>query len=255
MLQGVEPLPRSEGSRAEDLVRRLEAIILERSADQPPRLGSKEELRKAFQVAHGTMNEAVRVLETRGMIELRRGPQGGVFVAPPSLSLRLSQVVLGVKRSKRTVEYCLAVRNQIEPLTIVEAAKVGLIKIAAVDELYLILEKMIATASDVEQSLRWNWLLQRKIAQMGENVILTGIYLSLLDFIEVEVVEVAPAKSYVHVARMQDMHREIIDAIASGDPERAAEAAKRHPLPLEEDADAPVERALRSRRGASGHGR
>ncbi len=238
MLQGVEPLPRSEGSRAEDLVRRLEAIILERGADQSPRLGSKEELRKAFQVAHGTMNEAVRVLETRGMIELRRGPQGGVFVAPPSLSLRLSQVVLGVKHSKTTVEQCLAVRNQIDPLAIIEAAKVGRLKTAAVDELYALLDRMIESASEPDRSLRLNWKLHRKIAELGENTVLTAIYLNLMDFIEAEVVEVAPARSYVHVARMQAMHREIVDAIASGNPERAAAAAKHHPLPLEDESDA-----------------
>ena len=238
MLQGVEPLPRSEGSRAEDLVRRIESIILERSADQSPRLGSKEELRKAFQVALGTMNEAVRVLETRGLIELRRGPQGGVFVAPRSATLRLSQLVLGVKQSKTKVEHCLAVRNQIEPLTIVEAAKVGRIKTAAVEELYEVLG---------------NWHLHRKIAQMGENTILTAIYLSLLDIIEAEVVVVAPARSYVHASRIHDMHRDIVDAIASGDLERSAEAAKRHPLPLEEAV--PAERAPRKVERGSSHAR
>lgn len=253
MLQGVEPLPRSEGSRAEDLVRRLESIIFDRGADQSPRLGSKEELRKAFQVALGTMNEAVRVLETRGLIELRRGPQGGVFVAPRSATLRLSQLVLGVKQSKTKVEHCLAVRNQIEPLTIVEAAKVGRTKTAAVEELYEVLGKMISTASDPEISLRWNWHLHRKIAQMGENTILTAIYLSLLDIIEAEVVVVAPARSYVHASRIHDMHKDIVDAIASGDLRRSAEAAKRHPLPLEEAV--PAERAPRNVERASSHGR
>ncbi len=254
MLHGVEPLPRSEGSRAEDLVRRLEAIILERGADQPPRLGSKEELRKAFQVAQGTMNEAVRVLETRGMIELRRGPQGGVFVAPPTLSLRLSQVVLGVKRGKTTVEQCLAVRNLLDPLAIVEAAKVGRLKTADVEELYALLESMIDAASEPDKSLRLNWKLHRKIAEMGENTIVTAIYLTLMDFIEAEVVEVAPARSYVHVARMHAMHSDIVDAIASGDPSRAAAAAKRHPLPLEDDDDAPDIGVARLAE-ASGHGR
>ena len=243
MLQGIEPLPRSEGSRAEDLVRRIEAIILERGPDHSPRLGSKEDLRKVFQVAHGTLNEAVRVLETRGMIELRRGPQGGVFVAPPSLSLRLSQVVLGVKHSKTTLEQCLAVRNQIDPLTIIEAAKVGRFEAAAVEELYTLLDKMIEAASEPDRSLRLNWMLHRRIAQMGENIVLTALYVSLMDFNEAEVVEVAPDRSYVHVARMHAMHREIIDAIASGDPQRAAAAAKRHPLPLEDGADAPAEGA------------
>lgn len=237
MLQGVEPLPHAEGSRAEDLVRRLEAIIRERSAADSPRLGSKEELRQTFRVAHGTVNEAVRVLETRGLVQLRRGPQGGVFVAPPTLQLRLSQLVLGVERNAASVEHCLAVRNQIEPLTMVEAAKVAPRKPRDVQELYRLLGRMIETAGDPKESLRWNWLLHRRIAAMGENGVLTAIYVSLLDFIEREVTEVAPARTYVHVERVLSMHRDLVDAVASGDPSRAAEAAKRHPLPVDDAAD------------------
>ncbi len=240
VLKGVEPLRRSEGSRAEDLVRRLETIIRERSAEDSPRLGSKEELRHTFKVAHGTINEAVRVLETRGLVRLRRGPQGGVFIAPPSLTLRLSQVVLGVKGSTVSVEHCLAVRNQIEPLTLIEATKVAPRKPRDVEELYRLLDRMIETAAEPQESLRWNWLLHRRIAEMGENAVLTAIYVSLLDFIEQEVAEVAPARTYVNVDRMLSMHRDLVDAIASGDPLRAAEAAKRHPLPVDDD-DAPSE--------------
>ena len=74
---------------------------------------------------------------------------------------------------------------------------------------------------------------------MGENAVLTAIYISLLDFIEHEVVEVAPAKAYARVDRILDMHRHLVDAVASGDPRRTAEAAKRHPLPADEEAEAP----------------
>ena len=99
MLEGVGPINRPDGSLAEELVRRIEALIRERRTEGSERLGSKEDLRKTFQVAHGTMNEAVRVLETRGLIELRRGPQGGVFVAQPSIFLRLSNIFLGFRKN------------------------------------------------------------------------------------------------------------------------------------------------------------
>ena len=169
---------------------------------------------------------------------MRRGPQGGVFVAPPSLQLRLSQVVLGIRRNPASVEHCLAIRNQIEPLAMIEAAKVASKKPREVEELYRLLGRMIETAGHPKESLRWNWLLHRQIAEMGENAVLTAIYIALLEFIEQEVDEVAPARTYVHVDRVLSMHRDLVDAIASGDPSRAAEAAKRHPLPIDDDADA-----------------
>jgi len=255
VLKGMEPLRRAESSRAEEVVRRLESVIEERGAEGPQRLGSKEELRQTFQVAQGTINEAVRVLETRGLVHLKRGPQGGVFVAPRPFALRLSQVVLGVKRDAVTVEHCLAIRNQIEPLTMVEAAKVASRKPEEVQELYRLLDRMSATVNDPAESLRWNWLLHRRIARMGDNAVLTSLYVSLLDFIEQEVAQVSPARSYVHSERILSMHRDLVDAIASGDPRRAAEAAKHHPLPIDDDRDDPPSDNHRQPREESNHGR
>ncbi|RBP18104.1 GntR family transcriptional regulator [Roseiarcus fermentans] len=238
MLEGVEPLSRSEGSLAEELVRRIEALILERRAEGNTRLGSKEELRQTFQVAHGTMNEAMRVLETRGLVELRRGPQGGVFVAPPSIFLRLSNVFLGFRKNSESIQDCLAVRDQLEVLTAVEAAKTAPSRPDDVKELYRLFDRMAETVDEPQVTLTWNWELHRCISRMGANKILSGIYLTLLDYIEQELDEVAAVPSPGRSQRILKMHRDIIDAIASGDVERTAAATRYHPLPPEEGSPA-----------------
>ncbi|MBN9548376.1 MAG: FadR family transcriptional regulator [Alphaproteobacteria bacterium] len=234
MLDGIEPLNRLEGSLAEELVRRIEAMILERRDEGNARLGSKEELRQGFQVSHGTMNEAIRVLETRGLVELRRGPQGGVFIASPSVFLRLSNVFLGFRNNSESIQDCLAVRDQLEVLTAVEAAKAAKSRPDDVREMYRLYERMVETSSELQVSLKWNWELHRCISRMGGNNILTGIYLTLLDYIEQELDVVAPASTEERVRCILKMHRDIVDAIASGDVERAAAAARLHPLPPEE---------------------
>lgn len=237
MLEGIEPLSRSEGSLAEELVRRIEALILERRAEGNTRLGSKEELRQTFQVAQGTMNEAMRVLETRGLIELRRGPQGGVFVASPSIFLRLSNVFLGFRNNAESIQDCLAVRDQLEVLTAVEAAKTAPSRPDDIKELYRLYEKMAETVDEPQVTLTWNWEFHRCISRMGANKILSGIYLTLLDYIEQELDEVAAVPSKARSQRILKMHRDIVDAIASGDVERTAAAARLHPLPPEEGSD------------------
>jgi DNA-binding FadR family transcriptional regulator len=237
VLEGIEPLSRSEGSLAEELVRRIEALILERKADGNARLGSKEEIRQTFQVAHGTMNEAMRVLETRGLIELRRGPQGGVFVAAPSIFLRLSNVFLGFKKNSESIQHCLAVRDQLEVLTAVEAAKAAASRPDDVREMYRLYDKMAETVDEPQVTLKWNWELHRCISRMGENKVLSGIYLTLLDYIEQELDVVAPVTSKARSQRILKMHRDIVDAIAKGDVEKTAAAARLHPLPPEEGPD------------------
>jgi DNA-binding FadR family transcriptional regulator len=238
VLEGIQPLSRNEVSRAEELVRRIETLIQEkRGTEGNGRLGSKEELRETFQVAHGTMNEAIRVLETRGLIELRRGPQGGVFVAQPSIFLRLSNIFLGFRKNCESIQDCLAVRDQLEVLAAVEAAKAAPSRPNDVKEMYRLFDKMTETIGEQAVTLKWNWELHRCIARMGANKILSGIYMTLLDYIEQELDVVASATDSDRPQRILKMHRDIVDAIASGDVERTAAAARLHPLPPEEGPD------------------
>ncbi len=72
MSAGPETLLAARVSRAELVARELEReIVDDRQAGE--RLGSKDDLRKRFGVAVATVNEAVRLLETRGLIEARPG--------------------------------------------------------------------------------------------------------------------------------------------------------------------------------------
>src|SRR5437016_10170161 len=102
-------------SRAELVARELEREIID-EREPGERIGTKEDLRKRFGVAVATVNEAVRLLEMRGMIEARPGPGGGVFVARPAARVALSHLVLGFKTGSTTYEECLEVRDALEPL-------------------------------------------------------------------------------------------------------------------------------------------
>ena len=64
-------------SRAALVARELEREIVD-EREPGERLGTKEELRKRFGVAVATVNEAIRLLETRGLvaaIDAGEGPQ------------------------------------------------------------------------------------------------------------------------------------------------------------------------------------
>jgi DNA-binding FadR family transcriptional regulator len=215
ILEHITPVQRGDRNKAEEIARELERLIAEWALKAGASLGTKEDLRRRFKVSPGTMNEVVRILESRGIVETRRGSRGGIFVSTTSVRVALKQVVAALDHNAALVEDCWAVLKQLEPLVLVEATKEA--KADSVVELISLVNKMAAAVNDPNESLRCSWLLYRRIAEMGSNPVLTAIYTALLDFPEHKASKVASAVDHV-VARS----RRIVDAIASGDTQRAA---------------------------------
>src|ERR1700704_266749 len=95
-------LQNSRLSRAEALARELEEEISAGVLSTGDRLGTKEDLRQRFNVAVATVNEAVKLLETRGLVVARPGPGGGVFVASPASPQRNEPLIMGFRGTGAT---------------------------------------------------------------------------------------------------------------------------------------------------------
>ena len=75
--------------------------------------------------------------------------------------------------------------------------------------------------------LRTNWALHRRISALCTNDFARSLYDGLLGFAESEVEDVAGRGAFDGAANLE-VHRAYVEAIGSGDPELAAEAALRH---------------------------
>jgi GntR family transcriptional regulator, transcriptional repressor for pyruvate dehydrogenase complex len=64
----------------EDVVRQIRGAIMQGRLRAGDRLPSQRELQERFGVSRGTILEAIRVLEKTGLVEVRRGTQGGAIV-------------------------------------------------------------------------------------------------------------------------------------------------------------------------------
>jgi DNA-binding FadR family transcriptional regulator len=188
-------------------------------------LGTKESLRRRFDVSPGTMNEALRLLEVCGTIGTRRGSKGGVFVVAAPVQIPFNEFTLGLTHNAATIEQCQVVSSQLEPLVFVEAAKAA--DVGAIAELQRLVQNMAAAVDQPTELFRLSWHLYRQIAEMGFNTVLTGIYTTLLKFLEQEIGQVI-APDYSNPQQVLATSSELIDAIASGDTQRAAAAAKRN---------------------------
>lgn len=214
-------------SRGEALARRVEDAILGDELPAGMRLGTKAELRERFRVAASTLNEALRILQTRQLIDVRPGLRGGVFVSTGEPSLRIRNGDLRLRLRDVNVTNALAVRNQLEPL-VAEVAATGHTP-EDIAELHRLLDLMADHAHDIPSFVRSNWALHRRIAECGNNMVLRAMYSLLLDFVQDSVDMASVAEGFEgHQNETLRIHRELVDAIASGNPEAAVAAAHQH---------------------------
>lgn len=77
------------GSKAEQVAAQLEVEILESRSEVGTHLGLRSDLIARFGVSPSVMNEALRLLRERGLVTVKPGVNGGIFVAdlPPQVRL------------------------------------------------------------------------------------------------------------------------------------------------------------------------
>lgn len=216
-------LSESRVTRAEALARTLESEIVNAPLPSGERIGTKNELRQRFGVAVATMNEAVRLMEMRGLVVARPGPGGGVFVTNPAARANASQLILGFNWGKATLADCVEVRNALEPLMCRHAAREH--RAADIRALRKILDKMESSTDDPHAYFEVNWEFHRRLALIGGNAPLQSIYLVLSDFLEsglsdLEFEFIAPQRVAVH--------RRLLAAIDRGEGEELEAALAEH---------------------------
>jgi GntR family transcriptional repressor for pyruvate dehydrogenase complex len=211
-------------SRAEAVARHVESEVLGDGIAPGERLGTKDELRQRFGVAVATINEAVRLLETRGLIEARPGPGGGLFVARSSVRVALKRDGLADSWGAARFGDCQAVRAGLEPLVSREAARHHADE--DVEALRSIIDQMERHADDPRAYMELHWALHRRIAKLCRNAPLHSIYLTLLDFLE-DGLDLGDPRGFDVRADLA-AHRELVAAIDEGLGPRLEAAIERH---------------------------
>src|SRR5690606_35845825 len=72
--------------KASDVLANLIKVrVLSEGLGAGARLPSEPELIEQYQFSRGTVREALRMLESDGIVHIRRGPRGGIEVATPDV--------------------------------------------------------------------------------------------------------------------------------------------------------------------------
>jgi DNA-binding FadR family transcriptional regulator len=215
-------------TRPEQAADQLAALAA--SLDPGERLGTKDELRTSCGVSVGTFNEALRMVQARGLVTVRSGPGGGLFASHQSPMVRLGNSMLALNDDAASVAEAVRLRNALDPLLIEDALEHASAHDIAALRAKLDQMKVAATAADSTTFVRTNWDLHARIAEISPSAILRSLYLNLLEIIDSQLLAVHAVEEQLlpdYIQSRYELHAELVDAIADHDP-RALEIIKEH---------------------------
>lgn len=215
-------------TRAQQLATSIEAEVARRALTAGDALGTLDEWRDRTGFARATVSEAVRILADRGLVQIRPGRGGGIFVARTDPIVRLRHTLLTVRGEAADVADAIAIRDALEPLIVADAVRLRTKKQTA--QLQAHLADLESAVDDRDTFMRANWALHDSIAQITPNVMLSAVYLSMTALIRESSLAAVAATAHdeSYVASRLEIHTDLVEAIASGDADRAAAAVARH---------------------------
>ena len=214
-------------TRAEQLAAALDARIRSQGLTSGAPVGTLDSLRAETGFAYATVSEAVRLLRDRGVLEIRPGRGGGLFVADRGPVVRLRHTLLSVAEEPGTVADAIELRDHLEVLIDVGAARHRTKR--DVGDLRRLLQQM-RTAPDWNAFMRANWALHERIAAISPNGMARAVYTSTLGHLNAassRFDDENPASADYRTDRYQ-VHVDLVEAIVGGDEDAVRAAVARH---------------------------
>ena len=213
------------GRAADALYRQLSGMISRGELAEGQHLPPEREIVEAFGVSRTVVREAVQALANKGLVEAR--PRFRPVVRRPSFDTAFenADTVVG-----RLLKEPGGVRNLFETRILIEA---GLVRQAALtasaDDLAAVAEALAANAAAIQNSEKFYQTdrgFHEALYRIGGNPVLMSVHKAFVTWL---------APQWRKMPRLPDRnarnyraHKEIYDAIAEHDPDRAEAALRAH---------------------------
>lgn len=106
--------PAQTNRACEDLVLQIEAAIVSGKILPGERLPSERSLQAQFLTGRGVVREALRILQQKGLIEVRKGAKGGAYVKEVDVSNASESLALFLKQHPVDPEYLIEFRESLD---------------------------------------------------------------------------------------------------------------------------------------------
>lgn len=216
-----DAVPPGRASRVDSVAVHLERLVLDGSMAPGDRLPPERELAERLGVSRGSVREALRDLEVRGLVD--RSPGRGTTVLRPGGTLTGLALAGGLDADQIELVQVMDVRACIEPSVAGRAARN--VSAQGVAQLEALLSEMAGEHRPAEFA-RLDRTFHRAIAQYSGNPLLVRLHDRLQELIEPSRREHLLTASRMRSSRRD--HERIVAAIRAGDEPGAVAAAAVH---------------------------
>lgn len=213
----------------QDVVEQIQEAIMEGTLKPGSQLPAERELKEQFGISRGTLREALRVLEQKGLIEIRTGVAGGSIVREVN-SENLSEN-LGLLIRNRAV----SLRDLAEFREGMEGGVAALAAQRATTQDRQTLADLLKEAEQHLKEGRKGWdafvrtdeQIHLALAQISGNPLYIAVLSSVYHNIHTYYENYLPWNKVLLQENFTDL-RTIVDAVAQGDADKARELALGH---------------------------
>ncbi|MCW3003745.1 MAG: GntR domain protein [Conexibacter sp.] len=210
--------------RSEVIARDLASYIVEHELAPGTPLPPEHEMIESLGVGRTTLREALRLLETRGVLTIKSGPGGGPIVRRPHPSDLSEALTLILQFEGAALLDVVEARRWLE--SSVSRLAATLITEEQVQELRAINQSLLDDAQDQERVLEQNVLFHSRIGDACGNVVLRVFLETIISVADGRAVGVSYGRKQVE--GIFEAHERVIDALANADPAAAGAAMNAH---------------------------
>lgn len=213
----------------QDVVDQIQEAIIEGKLKAGEHLPSERELKELFNVSRGTLRESLRILEQRGLIEIRTGMLGGAVVKEICGDQVSESLTLLIRYKKVPLGKLAEFREGVDGIV----ASLATERVNAQDLEHL--RKLLSEArTHLEEGISgWNAFIQTDtqfhlaLAQITGNLLFISVLKTIYENINTYYESYLPKNEEILQQNLKDLN-DMVRAIEMRDPQKAGKLAREH---------------------------
>lgn len=213
----------------QDIITQIQEAILSGQLKAGDKLPAERKLKDMFNTSRGTLREALRVLEQKGLISIKTGTSGGAIVKEVTSNQISESLDLLIRSQKVSLRHLADFREGVEGTVTSLAAKYAdknaILKLNSI--LYKAEENIKKERPDWNEFINIDNEFHMTLAEIAQNPIFISVLKTIHDNINRYYNQFLSREDKIIIEGCNDMRR-IIQAVENGREKEAGELARKH---------------------------